>query len=324
MSPFAQRTSIIRHARRRPSLFARLLWSAALGCGGAPPAPPLAARRAGRPTPRARALADAYLDGYFERNPEQVTLYGVPGRRHDRLPDNSLEALKAWQARRTRGSREREADRSGGDRDAAAARHLRHRPRGARKRRSAKRVCRDELWTVSQMSTAGRCRTATWSRFSRSAPTQARKEALARWGALPKYIDTEIANLREGLKAGYYRAEAATSASSSIRWTRSHRDADRRFAVRFAGGARQDAGVREAVRRAGRASRSVPAFEALPRLPRRRSICRRRARRSPCPRTRTAPPATTPRSAITARCRCRPSEVHATRPARRSSSSTRR
>ena len=32
---------------------------------------------------------------------------------------------------------------------------------------------------------------------------EARKEALARWSRLPRYVDTEIANLREGLKAGY-------------------------------------------------------------------------------------------------------------------------
>ena len=32
---------------------------------------------------------------------------------------------------------------------------------------------------------------------------EARKEALARWSALPGYIDTEIANLREGIKRGY-------------------------------------------------------------------------------------------------------------------------
>ena len=32
---------------------------------------------------------------------------------------------------------------------------------------------------------------------------EARKDALARWGALPKYIDTEISNLREGIKQGY-------------------------------------------------------------------------------------------------------------------------
>jgi uncharacterized protein (DUF885 family) len=32
---------------------------------------------------------------------------------------------------------------------------------------------------------------------------EARREALARWSQLPAYLDTEIANLREGLKAGY-------------------------------------------------------------------------------------------------------------------------
>src|SRR4051812_2140473 len=48
---------------------------------------------------RVRALADAYLEGFFQRNPDQATLYGVPGRHHDALPDNSLDALKAWQAK---------------------------------------------------------------------------------------------------------------------------------------------------------------------------------------------------------------------------------
>ncbi len=32
---------------------------------------------------------------------------------------------------------------------------------------------------------------------------EARQDALARWGSLPKYLDTEIANLREGMKLGY-------------------------------------------------------------------------------------------------------------------------
>ena len=48
---------------------------------------------------RAKALADAYLDGFLARNPDQVTLFGVPGRRHDELPDNSMDAVRAWQAR---------------------------------------------------------------------------------------------------------------------------------------------------------------------------------------------------------------------------------
>src|ERR1700710_158444 len=48
---------------------------------------------------RVRELAGSYLDGFFLRNPDQVTLFGVPGRHHDALPDNSLDALRTWQAK---------------------------------------------------------------------------------------------------------------------------------------------------------------------------------------------------------------------------------
>ena len=66
----------------------------AAGCArpAPPPAPPPA-------DDRVRALADTYLAAYFERFPEQVTQFGVPGHRQDRLTDNSLAALKAWEAR---------------------------------------------------------------------------------------------------------------------------------------------------------------------------------------------------------------------------------
>ena len=69
---------------------------AAAVCGGG------ASTSAARPQPvdgRVKALADSYLEGFFDRNPDQVTLYGVPGRRHDKLPDNSLDALQAWQSK---------------------------------------------------------------------------------------------------------------------------------------------------------------------------------------------------------------------------------
>src|SRR5450756_818732 len=57
----------------------------ALACGqGAAPPPP-----SRQPSDaRVRALADAYLAAYFERYPETVTVYGVPGHRHDTLTDN--------------------------------------------------------------------------------------------------------------------------------------------------------------------------------------------------------------------------------------------
>src|SRR5437667_4000955 len=83
----------------------------AIGCGGASQTPPDhsqsasptpgATRAAGEggADPRARTLADAFLAAYFDRFPETATQYGVPGRRHDRLTDNSIEAQKAWEAR---------------------------------------------------------------------------------------------------------------------------------------------------------------------------------------------------------------------------------
>src|SRR6185503_9423947 len=96
-----------------------------------------------------RALADAYLDGFFERNPDAVTVYGVPGRRHDTLPDNSREALKTWQAKEDGWlARATQIDTA-----AIAAPPLRATyaiVREALDGAVAARACRYELWTVSQ------------------------------------------------------------------------------------------------------------------------------------------------------------------------------
>src|SRR4051794_21794756 len=84
--------------RPRSAYFVGMCLLASAACGGR-------GGEAGRENapksqpPDVRRLADGYLDGYFDRNPDAVTVYGVPGRHHDKLPDNSLSALKAWQAR---------------------------------------------------------------------------------------------------------------------------------------------------------------------------------------------------------------------------------
>src|SRR5215207_7321263 len=66
---------------------------ATVACGAPPASAP--------PTPgaddRVKVLADAYLAGWFDRNPDQGTFYGVPGRHHDQLPDNTLQSLAEWQ-----------------------------------------------------------------------------------------------------------------------------------------------------------------------------------------------------------------------------------
>jgi uncharacterized protein (DUF885 family) len=67
----------------------------------------------------------------------------------------------------------------------------------------AVRVCRNELWTVSQFVNGWQVGAGYLVTIQPVGTDQARAEALARWSALPAYIDTEIANLREGLKGGY-------------------------------------------------------------------------------------------------------------------------
>jgi uncharacterized protein (DUF885 family) len=150
---------------------------------------------------RARALADAYLEGVFERNPELPTYYGVPGRRHNRLTDNSLAALKTWQTREDLWLNEARAL-DPGTIDSPELRAAYAITREALESSIATRVCHAELWPVSQM-TGWQVNYGYLVTIQPVGTDEARKEALARWGALPAFIDREIANLREGLKQGF-------------------------------------------------------------------------------------------------------------------------
>src|SRR5262249_36392782 len=117
-----------------------------VACGGSPtvvaPEPP---------DGRVKALADAYLASYLDRFPETATQFGITGRRHNRLTDNSLAAIKAWDAREDAWF----ADVSRIDAAAIASAPLRATYAIVRQTIEgdvAKRVCRDELWNVSQMT----------------------------------------------------------------------------------------------------------------------------------------------------------------------------
>lgn len=159
-----------------------------------PPPPPPA-------DDRVKALADAYLSGYFERNPDQITFFGIPGGQHDRLVDNSLAGLKAWEAKEDAWL----ADAKAIDPEQIRETSLRATyaiVREALEGSIGARVCRNELWNVSQ--------TAGWQvglgylvTIQPIGTDEARKEALARWASLATYLDTEIANLREGLRLKY-------------------------------------------------------------------------------------------------------------------------
>ena len=150
---------------------------------------------------RVKALADRFLDAYFDRFPEQVTLYGVPGHRHDKLTDNSLAGERAWAAREDAFLEEFKQIGA----SAIAQEPLRATyaiARRALESTIAKRVCRDELWPANQM-TGWQVNYGYLVTIQPVGTDDARSDALARWSALPKYIDTEIENLREGMKQGY-------------------------------------------------------------------------------------------------------------------------
>lgn len=148
-----------------------------------------------------RALADTYLSAYFDRYPDQATYFGVRGRRHDKLPDNSLQSLREWEAKEDQWLAEAKAI------DPAAIENGPLRATYAITREALEssigaRVCRSELWNVSQM-TGWHVGFGYLLTIQPVGNPQARTEAMARWRMLPTYIATEIANLREGIRRGY-------------------------------------------------------------------------------------------------------------------------
>jgi uncharacterized protein (DUF885 family) len=150
---------------------------------------------------RVRLLADAYVGGFFDRFPESATLYGVPGRSHDALTDNSPAGLQRWRAKEDQWLADVKAINPASieDRSLRATYAI---LLEALESGTTSRVCRQELWNVSQM-TGWQINYGYLVTIQPTGSEQARKEALARWSRLSGYLDNEIANLREGMKLGY-------------------------------------------------------------------------------------------------------------------------
>jgi uncharacterized protein (DUF885 family) len=147
------------------------------------------------------ALADEYLAAVMERYPTMATFYSIEGARHDRLFDNTLEAQAAWETREDDWLARLEAIGSPGEigsRDWVTYGIMHEFLTSS----VATRVCRSELWQASN--------TTSWHR---SLPfifeiqpvdtAEHREQTLDRLREVPRYIDTEIANLRQGLELGY-------------------------------------------------------------------------------------------------------------------------
>jgi uncharacterized protein (DUF885 family) len=145
-------------------------------------------------------LADRYVAGIYEFFPEQAAFSGLANAPADRLGDNSLDAARRWQLLEDSLATALEAlpRPAVGSADWVTHGFLRAALGGGR----ASRVCRNELWPVNQ-AFGWQASMAQLAALQPVGSDSARDAAVARWHQLPRYVRTEIANLREGLRLGY-------------------------------------------------------------------------------------------------------------------------
>jgi len=146
-------------------------------------------------------LADEVLEVTLERYPAMGTYLSIEGARHDRLYDNSLDALGEWEAREDAWLARLnaiDAPQDIGNRDWVTYGILHETLESA----VATRVCRSELWQASS--------TTAWYRglpfvfdIQPVETGELRRQALDRLGEVAGFIDNEVSNLRLGLEMGY-------------------------------------------------------------------------------------------------------------------------
>jgi uncharacterized protein (DUF885 family) len=171
-------------------------------CGGAPsPSQPRPGAPSG-PGGEVNRLADAYVAAFFERSPESATRRGIPGTDDGQVTDNSLEALGRWHAREdawlTR-VRAIDASQLEGSPEWVTYGILRELLEGS----VASRVCRQELWPLSSTLPGWQASYPILAELQPVGTDTLRRQAIRRARGLGRYLDTEMSNLREGIRQGY-------------------------------------------------------------------------------------------------------------------------
>lgn len=146
-------------------------------------------------------VADEYVAEVAARFPERAELQGLTVDRHDRLTDNSLAALDAWHALEDGWARLLEpipSDALRGRAESVTLGFVREAVVASR----ATRLLRYELWPVNHLS-GWQAELAQLAEAQPVGTDLARAEAIGRWARLPRYLDVEIGNVKEGLRLGY-------------------------------------------------------------------------------------------------------------------------
>lgn len=145
-------------------------------------------------------LANEYFDGYVEAFPLFATFLGVPDAPNDRLGDNSLAATEAWRSKEDRWLERLQRIRIA---DVPSTRQATFGVLLETLEASVEnRVCRAELWPLNQQSGL-QILLPLLAQLQPVGDDSSRSQALVRWRAMPRYIDTEIDSLREGLRQDY-------------------------------------------------------------------------------------------------------------------------
>ena len=159
---------------------------------------------------RVNAVADDYFRRYLESRPYAAFQSGVPDAAPDRLDENSLEDLERWRAREDEWLArlgEIQPTALEGTPEQVTYVVLRNTLESA----VARRVCRDELWAVQQQGGVQQLPTRL-AGIQPVGTAKRRQAALARLWAYGPYLDTHIANLREGVRRGYTAPRIAVEA----------------------------------------------------------------------------------------------------------------
>lgn len=148
------------------------------------------------------SLATAYWQAYVDINPEEGTASGLANAEHGRIRDNSLVAIRIAQARfdALRDSTLAiDPARLAGTPQEVTYGVLRE----ALESEQALRTCRTELWGVASYVNGWQAQYTDLALLQPVGSDSLRALALERARTLPRFIDTEVENLREGLLQGY-------------------------------------------------------------------------------------------------------------------------
>ncbi|HYI43249.1 MAG TPA: DUF885 domain-containing protein, partial [Sphingomicrobium sp.] len=161
-----------------------------------------ATAQATAPEARLAKLADAYVAARMERDPGMLYDYRLPagGSAHERLADLTPAGQRKFDRAIDRLSVELGGIDRGRLTGTARIMHALLDEELAATR--ATRICRMELWDISHFEGAMPDVQALAAKHPVGTPAL-RRAAIARWSAMPRFVDQHISNLKKGMAAGF-------------------------------------------------------------------------------------------------------------------------